>query len=251
MTSEPSGATMVIPTFNEAGRLDVEAVHRFAASGPGYRICFVDDGSRDTTPQLVDDLRDRFPKHIDVLHLPSNLGKAEAVRRGMVRAFDAGAAVAGFIDADLSAPFSEVPALEADLAAHPDCWAIFGSRVKLLGRRIERSEWRHYLGRVFATVASMALALPVYDTQCGLKLFRNRPEVRAVFETPFLSRWIFDVEVLARLAQAAGPSIVTRVREVPLESWQEHGDSRVKGTDFLVAPLELLRIRRAYRRTRS
>ena len=138
--------------------------------------------------------------------------------------------------------------LRIELERHPDAWAAIGSRVKLLGRTIERSELRHYLGRVFATCASITLGLPVYDTQCGLKLFRNVPAIAAAVERPFLSRWIFDVELIARIGREAGTGAAVRIREVPLEVWRERGSSRLSATDFLRAPLELLRIRRENQR---
>jgi len=120
---------------------------------------------------------------------------------------------------------------------------VLGSRVKLLGWRIRRSEKRHYLGRVFATFASMALDLPVYDTQCGAKAMRASPALAAALEAPFLSRWLFDVELIARLRDALG---VDALRELPLPRWEDPGGSSVGLKDFVRAPLELWRIRRRY-----
>ena len=236
--------TMVVPTYNESERLDVEAMLGFLQLDPGYRLLFIDDGSPDATPALLETIRHRAPERISIQCNPTNRGKAEVVRQGLLMGLEAGAPMVGFIDADLSAPFSEVAALRADLLAHPELWAAFGSRIKLLGRSVKRSELRHYFGRVFATAASITLHLAVYDTQCGLKLFRDTPEARRALAEPFISRWIFDVELLARLSEAAGPAIGSRVREVPLECWQERGASRLKLRDFLRAPIELLQIRR-------
>lgn len=238
---------MVVPTYNEADRLDGEAMLAFLDLDPGGSLLFVDDGSVDGTPAVLEALRARAPDRIAIHRLPANRGKAEAVRQGLLQALESGAPVAGFIDADLSAPFSEVAALRADLDAHPELWAVFGSRIKLLGRRVVRSEARHYIGRIFATAASMTVGFAVYDTQCGLKLLRDVPAVRAALARPFVSRWIFDVELLARLADAAGGAIGSRVREVPLERWEERGQSRLRLRDFLRAPVELWRIRRRAR----
>ena len=80
---------------------------------------------------------------------------------------------------------------------------ILASRVSLLGRRIVRSTRRHYLGRIFATLASRILRVAVYDTQCGAKLFRCAPALAAALRDPFLSRWVFDVELLGRLLTGA------------------------------------------------
>jgi hypothetical protein len=91
----------------------------------------------------------------------------------------------------------------------------------------------------------MVLRLPVYDTQCGLKVFRATAAVNAAFADPFLTRWLFDVELLARL-NASGPTRVP-MREIPLEHWHARDGSRMRLRDFLVAPLELWRIRRHYR----
>jgi hypothetical protein len=120
---------------------------------------------------------------------------------------------------------------------------VFGSRVKLLGRRIVRKPHRHYLGRIFATVVSNVLRLPVYDTQCGAKLFRRTSQLAVVLQNPFRSRWIFDVEILARFIHTCGIEYVKNsVYEYPLAEWCDIGGSKVKPGDFLKALGDLLRI---------
>ena len=117
-----------------------------------------------------------------------NQGKAAAVRAGMRRAFEQGTRYAGYWDAALATPLEEVPRFLDVLDRTPQLTVVFGARVQLLGRSIERSSVRHYLGRIFATVASNVLGLAVYDTQCGAKLFRVDEESRALFAEPFLVR---------------------------------------------------------------
>jgi hypothetical protein len=120
---------------------------------------------------------------------------------------------------------------------------LLGARVRLLGTRIERRAWRHYLGRVFATFASLALRLPVYDTQCGAKLFARSAALEAALARPFRSRWVFDVELLERMLAGAGgapPLSPGRIREVPLAEWRDVGGSKLGPAGMLVAGLQVI-----------
>ena len=83
-----SQAVVVVPCFNEARRLDLAAFEGFARAQPDVRLLLVDDGSTDNTFELLEGLRERLPESFEVLRLERNSGKAEAVRRGLLRALD-------------------------------------------------------------------------------------------------------------------------------------------------------------------
>lgn len=242
---------IVVPCFNEERRLKTDEFLAYAAAHDEVRLLFVDDGSTDGTRRMLEGMQARANGRIEVLILEKNGGKAEAVRQGVLHAGRAEPTSFGFWDADLSTPLDEILAFVALLEGRPELRAVMGSRVKLLGREIERKTMRHYLGRVFATCASMVLGLPVYDTQCGAKLFRNTRGTRWAFRAPFLSRWLFDVELLARLGLLGRrrPAYDTHrcVYEKPLHAWRDVAGSKIKLTDWLKAAWELARIGCRYR----
>jgi glycosyltransferase involved in cell wall biosynthesis len=247
-------ATMiVIPCFNEASRLPARRLLDFATSRDDIRFLTVDDGSTDDTRDLLTSLARSSPA-FTVLGLDSNVGKGEAVRQGMLKAMGSEASFIGYWDADLSAPLGAVDGFRAELEADPVLEVVFGARVRMAGRTIERSAFRHYVGRFFATVADPLLGLPFYDSQCGAKLFRAGPCARALFEAPFHSRWLFDLEIALRLKEwgkARGAILERLVRERPLDSWKHHPDSRLTACAGARAFLDILRLRRRYRTGRS
>jgi glycosyltransferase involved in cell wall biosynthesis len=207
----------------------------------------VNDGSSDGTGALLDSLAAANPQRLSVCHPGKNSGKAEAVRTGMLRAAETAPKydIIGFMDADLSAPLEEIFNI---IAAFEDkaVTCAFGSRVKILGSNIERGGLRHYMGRVFATMASLTLDLPVYDTQCGAKFFRNTGDIRKIFAEPFSVSWTFDVELIARVKVSGsfgGSPYPGCIREVPLREWRHKSGSKVLPSDFFLSMLELYKIR--------
>jgi dolichyl-phosphate beta-glucosyltransferase len=243
-------AVIVIPCFDEERRLRSSAFIDFAKAHPDIDFTLVNDGSRDGTLALLESIAKESRGRFRVIDQQPNAGKAEAVRRGMREAFESGAVHAGFWDADLATPLDAIPEFVALLEARADLDIVFGARVKLLGRSVERAAARHYIGRVFATAVSIVLGLAIYDTQCGAKLFRVTPELREVFERPFTSRWIFDVEILARLIALrrarGGPPLDATLYELPLQRWRDVAGSKLTPGDFPRAALELARIYREY-----
>jgi dolichyl-phosphate beta-glucosyltransferase len=239
--------TVVVPCFNEEHRLPVDAFRAFECAGADVTFLFVNDGSTDGTQAVIDGLAAAAPHRFSTLALDRNRGKAEAVRRGMVAAVEAGADLAGFWDADLATPLSEIGGFLEVFQARPEIEMIFAARVRLLGRSISRNPARHYFGRVGATLISQSLGLAVYDTQCGAKIFRVTSGLGELFAEPFISRWIFDVEIIARFVMQRGRDAAAgAIYELPIMVWHDVKGSKVRQSDFLRALNDLGKIRRAY-----
>lgn len=247
-----SRAIIVVPCYNEAQRLDVRRFKEFSRENRLQRFLFVNDGSTDGTLEVLDGLRRSDHDRFDIYDLPVNVGKAEAVRQGCRRAFEAAPDYVGYWDADLATPLDAIPTFCTVLDSRPDIDMVFGARVSLLGRSVRRVPCRHYLGRIFATAASLALGVGFYDTQCGAKLFRASPEILSLFQHPFSTRWIFDVEIIARLIAARRgtdrPRVDEIVYEFPLHEWRDVDGSKVTHRDFVRAFFELAAINWRYGR---
>lgn len=228
--------------------MPVEAFVASFSTDPRCAFCFVNDGSPDNTSEVLTALRSRAPDLVAVLTLETNRGKAEAVRCGVLHAlawrpFD----FIGYWDADLATPLSEVARFVEVMRREPRCEFVLGSRVKRLGAYIERRGTRHAVGRVFATAASVLLQMPVYDSQCGAKLLRASTAAR-LFADAFVTRWLFDLELLVRLRQPPATGGLATAFEVPLGEWRDVRGSKLGLSAMLKSPIDLLRIRRHYRR---
>jgi glycosyltransferase involved in cell wall biosynthesis len=241
--------TIVVPCFDEASRLDPGGLRQLACLAHA-RIHLVDDGSTDGTAGALAALVAADPATFAVTTFATNRGKAEAVRVGLLAALDDGAAIVGYYDADLATPPVEMARLVGVLTRDPTLEVVLGSRVALLGTAIDRSPPRHYVGRLFATASSLILDMTVYDTQCGAKVLRAGPALRAALETPFHSRWAFDVELLGRLHRGGGgvAGLPTSVfREEPLAAWHDRRGSKLGPAAALRAAWDLVAVARAVR----
>lgn len=240
---------LVIPCYNEAERLPGDRILTFLRETGLHEtgdwiLVFVDDGSRDSTLDVLTDLHHQQPSQIAVLTLTHNSGKAEAVRVGMQYAIQHLAADRiGFADADLATPLEEAILLNQVLDRHPLVKCALGVRLPLLGHNIHRKKHRYLIGRTFARMASFVLGAKCCDTQCGMKLFRASEELETALRAPFSSRWVFDVELIKRLQIAHGDRFAAdSLWEQPLESWEEVAGSKLRPRDFLIAGFDLLHI---------
>jgi glycosyltransferase involved in cell wall biosynthesis len=204
---------------------------------------FVDDGSTDNTLELI--RVTAAAENSEVLSLEKNSGKAEAVRAGLIRATEnSDDGMVGFMDSDgafSSDDLTRILKASKELCLDKRLFdSIWASRVALAGRNIRRSKMRHYVGRVISTLLSGAAksqsknerTLP-YDTQAGLKMFSVSSTLREVLESPFRTRWFFELEILLRWSSKNSSQPMMRIWEVPLNNWFEVPGSKITSRDYL------------------
>lgn len=234
MAARPA-LSVVIPAFNEAGRLPatLAAVSTYLSSQPSLcpaEIIVVDDGSADATAAIATAFAPPAGVTCRLVGYGANRGKGAAVRAGMAAS---GGARVLITDADLAAPIAEVEALLASGAA-----VAVGSRA-VDRRMIERRQplRRDLLGRLFNRALRVLRLTDLKDTQCGFKLLDGEL-ARRLATVIRLERFAFDVELLAR-AKVAGAMVV----EVPVR-WSHVEESRVRPLrDGLRMLADVLRLR--------
>jgi dolichyl-phosphate beta-glucosyltransferase len=231
--------TIIIPFYNEEKRIVLESFHQIFKNTSQYDFILVDDGSTDNTNTILGEFKNKFP-NLTILKLDKNIGKAEAIRAAVLSISNTD--FIAYYDADLATPFSELDKLIQFSIQNPNYKMIMGARIKLIGNGVKRSLTRHYFGRIFATIVSQfVLKVAVYDTQCGAKVV-DYQTANQIFAKPFISKWLFDVELLKRLQK--NHNLKEVVKEIPLEKWEEIGSSKIKRTDFFKIPFELFQIYR-------
>lgn len=237
--------TIIVPCYNEEKRLPVDAFLFFVKKYSNVRFIFVNDGSQDRTAEVLKILVAQN-ECFSVLNLQHNSGKSEAVRQGTLYAekhFQSD--YIGFWDADLATPLEEIERF-IECIQKNNYQLVMGCRLIRPGANVKRKKSRYYLGRICATIASIILNLKIYDTQCGAKIFKA-DIVSTLFDKPFVSRWLFDVELLARYIKTFGSEDAARnIYEYPLSSWEDISGSSITIMDFFKAPIELWKIRRKY-----
>lgn len=238
--------TLIIPCYNEELRFPVKEFSEFYNIAEGISFLFINDGSLDNTGRILESLSED-KNNIHVIHLKENIGKAEAIRAGVLFTIkNQDSEFIGYFDADLATPLEQLFLFQEALR-NPSRKVIYGSRIKRAGSTIVRNGFRHYSGRVIATIINIfILEIPVYDTQCGAKLI-STSVAKDIFKEPFISRWLFDVEILGRLQNKYNQEeLLAMVYEVPLTKWKEKGETKIRFLDIFKIPIELVKIYNKY-----
>ena len=223
-----------------------EVCSELAALG-GVSLQVVDDGSGEEDAAKMRELVERQRQTsgdvlLPLLELKANRGKGGAIYAGWDQAPDCD--VLGFVDADGSCSATEVARLAKMARDEPDR-AIFASRLKILGKDVERNFLRHYVGRVYATFTSTLLKVPVYDSQCGLKFV---PAAAYADNSDALKSagFAFDAELLVVLLDSG-----VEVIEEPIDWHEVPGGTVSLFRDPIKMFFELLEIRRRRKKRRD
>ncbi len=238
---------VVIPCYNEEERLSGEEFKNFAKKNLGYHLCFVNDGSTDKTLEVLEELRKGNESNISVYDCEKNGGKAEAVRQGMLHLhkdnqFD----YIGFLDADLSTDFRDFDDLVKTLEKS-EYKIVSGSRMSRMGADITKESARKIISMTINLIIRSILRMPFNDTQCGAKIM-TRDIVPMLFTKPFITKWIFDVEIFMRMRKHFGKEkVIQLICEQPLKRWIHADGSKLSMKDSVKIVGQLAKIAINYR----
>jgi len=214
---------IIIPCFNEQYRIKKNYVSTILEQH-NVDVYLCNDGSTDDTLQVLNTISNVHPGRCLVINYERNTGKANTIYTAAGNLLlKGGYTHIAYFDADFSTPPGEIVRMLNFVNKNPDVFVV-GSRVQLLNAVIQRKWYRHIIGRLVVTIVNFKFRLDVYDTQCGAKIF---PVAMAgvAFSTPFLTSWLFDMEIFIRLRKAG---MLAYGKELPLRYWTDVDGSKLK-----------------------
>lgn len=240
VTSTPPVATtcylsLVIPAYNEAKRLPatLKRIAEYLSTRDfSYEVLVVDDGSHDTTRQVVHEFARTHPwlrlvQYDDDKGRPVNRGKGYAVRQGVLAS--AGRDVL-FSDADLSTPIEEMEKLLPPIALGEYDITIASRALPESDLALHQPWYRELMGRTFNRLVQKIIGTSISDTQCGFKAFRGEV-AKKLFSVAKIDGFGFDTEIIY-LAKKFG----YRTQEIGV-IWRHKDESRVNP---ILAPLSMM-----------
>jgi dolichyl-phosphate beta-glucosyltransferase len=233
---------LVIPCYNEYKRISTTKFERILKKHQNLLIFFADDGSNDDTVQKIKPLTENNI-NCNSVRYERNEGKASTIRKTIIKSYEIYRFnKIGFIDADLSVSVEEY--LNISKSLRKDILFCFGSRISKIDNQIQRSIYRHIVGRFYSTLLDYFFQIGMYDSQCGCKVISSSIG-KQIFSDIFVSTWIFDIEIFLRLKKL-NPKLGSFCREIPLKSWKEIEGSKVPITYSLNIWLDIITIYRKY-----
>ncbi len=242
---------VVIPCYNEEERLLSEEFITYIDKHSGYHLCFVNDGSKDKTLEVLHELQKGREDFITVYDCEKNGGKAEAVRLGMLHMKEKeDLDYIGFLDADLSTDLADFDDLVKTIE-NSEFKIVSGSRIARMGADITKESARKIISLTINFIIRKILSMDFKDTQCGAKIF-HKDVIDVAFSKKFVTQWIFDVEIFKRMTQHFGlKSAKAMLCEQPLKRWIHADGSKLSMKDSVKIVGQLAQIAWVYRGKKS
>ncbi len=184
MTHAPPTTLLIIPAYNEGGRIG-DVLRRVRAAGFVGEVVVIDDGSKDGTGAEAREAGARVVQH------PFNLGYGAALQTGYKAALDLGASYVVQMDADGQHDPDNIAKLLAPIL-DDRCDVVIGSRFK--------DETGYQMGairslgrKVFASIARLA-GLRVSDPTSGFQAMNRH--VLELYAGDFFPADYPDIDVL-------------------------------------------------------
>ncbi len=156
------------PAHNEEANLEglvEEALAELPRLAETFEIIAVDDGSRDRTPAIADELAAKHPGVVRAVHHPRNLGYGAALRSGFRAArYD----LIAFTDGDRQFHVADLGRLTERYGANDHPGVVVGYRLKRADPFIRR-----LYARIYRFSNRVWFGLRVHDIDCACKLFRR------------------------------------------------------------------------------
>jgi len=238
---------VVIPCYNEEERLLSDEFLTYIDKNSGYHLCFVNDGSKDKTLDVLHELQKGREDFITVYNCEKNGGKAEAVRLGMLHmSKKEDLDYIGFLDADLSTDLADFDDLVKTIETS-DFKIVSGSRISRMGANITKESARKIISLTINFIIRKILSMDFKDTQCGAKIF-HKDVIGIAFKDKFVTQWIFDVEIFKRMTIHFGlKKAKTMLCEQPLKRWIHADGSKLSMKDSVKIVGQLAQIAWVYR----
>lgn len=192
--------SVLIPVFNEEKTLE-EIFKRVDKTGLASEILFIDDGSTDSTPEILKKISRQ--KQVSLIRFESNRGKGAAIRAGI-------AAAKGDVliiqDADLEYDPREYPILLRPIQ-EGIADVVFGSRF-LGGARRPVMFWHMVANKILTFTTNLLYDNILSDMETGYKVFTRKAIESIEFKS---NRFDFEPEFTAKVLKKK-----CRIYEVPI-----------------------------------
>ena len=197
------GLSIFFPAYNDSGTiasLVITALRTARKLTPDHEIIVVNDGSKDNTAEILDELARTYPE-VRVVHHPKNRGYGGALRTGFASATRE---LIFYTDGDAQYDPAEMEVL----------WRRFGEDVDLVnGYKISRSDPMHriVIGRVYHHTVKLLFGLTVRDVDCDFRMMR-----RSIFDKVTLEKnsGVICLEMMKKITDAG-----FRIAEVPVHHY--------------------------------